>query len=130
MTDDKPAQPPKTLSRQDAKRIRNLNTAAIARMTDDRDRVFETMKADLKAARVALNAANFERAKCMSLLEACVRRYGNLTFDRRLLESVCARGRVSIDIAGERGERVSVRMRDAPELVADADIIDATPDAS
>jgi hypothetical protein len=95
----------RALSRQEAKRIRNLNTVAINQMTDGRERQFADMAAELKREKL-------QKANALAVLEACVRRYGQLAFDRSVIQGICARGRVSFDV---RPDRITVAL--IPELV-------------
>lgn len=90
------------ISRQDAKRIRNLTTVAINRATDGRERIFQQMEKDLKKAREDLHERTRHYNNLKALLEACVRRYGTLAFDREVIQGICARGRVSYDVLPDR----------------------------
>lgn len=98
---------PRGLSRQDAKRIRNLHSVAIRQMTDGRERSYRQMAEDLQFARERLDNA-------CSLLVAVVRRHGEQVFDMTEVMNTCPPRDVAFTHADGR---ITVKLRSKPRDV-------------
>ena len=107
--EEKRIKPPQLrhISRSEAKKLRNLNTVHINHLTDGKQRALEEASAELQVLRQKL-------ANASAVLEAVVRRHGAQVFDRKTVQSVCARGRVQYDVTPDR---ITVRLLDDPRLV-------------
>lgn len=96
--------PVKPISRTKAKQLRSLHTVAINKMTDGRDRALKETSEELQLTRQKLTNAS-------AVLEAVVRRHGPQTFDRKDIQSICARGHIQFDVTPTR---ITVRLRSEP----------------
>jgi hypothetical protein len=112
----KSLKPPKlrNLSRSEAKKLRNLHTADINRLTDGKQRALEETSAELQKTREALAQATRKLSNACALLEAIVRRHGQQVFDRATVQGICARGRVTYEVTQDR---IVLRLLDEPRLV-------------
>lgn len=111
----------KPVSRASAKRLRALHTVHLHQMNDSQQRAIVDTSQELQETRQKLSAAeqklrqsDQKLSNMLALLEAVVRRNGAQTFDRKGLESTCARGDVAFDVSEER---IVVRLRDRPKGV-------------
>lgn len=118
MNDDDVTRPvsQRGFSRTEAKRMRNLNTGAIHRMTDGRERTVKMLLEDVEQARKELIALQRHHANALAILEAYARKYGEMHFDRETIQTLCARGRVMWEVLPDR---IIVKLRPSIEVVAD-----------
>ncbi len=96
--------PPKPkMSKQMAKRLFNAHVSSIGQMDSRRQRL-EVEHAEL----------SHKYANALALLEAMVRRHGTQVFDRAMVQSVCAHGRVRYE---QTPDRITVMLNPRPELI-------------
>lgn len=116
----------KPLSRQDAKRIRNLYTQEIHRLTDGRDRLHEDTVKELQATRRRLEIVQNERAWLVLLLLGCVQRFGgSIVFDKSALMTLEGKRELVPEITDTR---VSLTTRGKLESVVDSTAVDVVDD--
>lgn len=101
-----PQRPSKMVSKQFAKRLRNLHSVAINQMTGAQERTMKQLEADLAETRAKLSTASL-------IVEAMCTRYGPQTFDREALRDQHAG--LSFDVSPTR---ISVSVR-SPLVIED-----------
>lgn len=97
------------VSRQDAKRIRNLHMGEIARMTDGRERAYQELTDEVHKLQRQVEFAKRASDWLSLVVLGCIQRFGGtLVFDRQQLMDVGAARELVPEVTDER---VSVTSR-------------------